>query len=412
MPVSAFGINHQHSPIEIRERLAFSGEHIEKALGTLLKQPDIDEAVIVSTCNRTEIYTASNKSEQIKNWLIEYHKLKDLDLSSYSYHHQGLAAVRHLMRVASGLDSMIVGEPQILGQIKEAFHLACQHGSVGEQLRPLFPAVFATSKHVRSATNIGRCPVSIAHAVTKLCQQHVAALHESNVLFIGAGTTIELVATYLYDRGINKVYVANRTHERAHILAERYNGDAICIGAIPQYLQHIDIIISATASQLPILGKGLFERVQQERGQRPLFIADLAVPRDVEPEVAGLANITLYNIDDLRDVVNANHNDRLSAAQQAEAMIELYAANYMRELRINDAGDIIRHYRSTLIKQRDSELDKAMTALKAGKNPEAVLKNFARNFVNKVMHHPTITLRQAACDGHANLLNLAKELFK
>ena len=412
MSVLAFGINHHSSPVDVRERIAFSGEMLSQALQQLSSQPFINEAVILSTCNRTEIYTTHAEPEQLRNWLTKHHALNKLDISPYCYHHQGLAAVRHLMRVASGLDSMIVGEPQIFGQIKDAFQLACDHGTVGEHLQQLFPAVFATSKHVRSSTNIGRCPVSVAYAVVKLCKESITNLSHANVLLVGAGTTIELVATHLNDCNIKQLTVANRTLEKAHELADQYDGQAIRIGDIPVYLSDIDIIITATASQLPIMGKGLFERTDPERHHRPLFIADLAMPRDVEPEVGQFDNITLYNIDDLRHVINNNMNDRLTAAEQAEAMIEMYAASYMRELRINDASDIIRHYRNTMIKQRDCELDKAMAELKAGKNPEAVLKNFARNFVNKTMHHPTVTLRQAASDGQLNLLTLAKELFK
>lgn len=412
MSVLAFGVNHHSSPVAIRERIAFSGERLSQALHQLTAQPFINEAVILSTCNRTEIYTTRAEPEQLCHWLSKHHALDNLDITPYCYHHQGLAAVRHLMRVASGLDSMMVGEPQIFGQIKNAFQLACDQGAVGEHLQLLFPAVFATSKHVRSSTNIGRCPVSVAYAVVKLCKETITNLSEANVLLVGAGTTIELVATHLNDCNINQLTIANRTIEKAHELAKHYNGQAIRIGDIPKQLSETDIIITATASQLPILGKGLFERTDAERRHRPLFIADLAMPRDVEPEVGQLPNITLYNIDELRDVINTNMNNRLTAAEQAEAMIEMYAASYMRELRINDASDIIRHYRNSMIKQRDSELDKAMAQLKAGKNPEAVLKNFARNFVNKAMHHPTVTLRQAASDGQLNLLTLAKELFK
>lgn len=412
MSVLAFGINHESSPIDIRERLAFNAESLPAALKGLSETIQSDEAVIVSTCNRTEIYTINNQPESIQSWLTQHHQLQDVDITPYCYHHRGLAAVRHLMRVASGLDSMIVGEPQIFGQIKNAFQLACEHGTVGQHLQSLFPAVFATSKHVRSSTNIGRCPVSVAYAVTKLCKDHFETLSQCNVLLIGAGTTIELVATYLSDCSVNHMYVANRTLERAHELADQYDGTAIRIGDIPQHLPNIDIVITATASQLPILGKGLFERTEDSRQQRPLFIADLAVPRDVEPEVGSLPHISLFNIDDLRNVINTNMQDRITAAEQAEAMIEMYAARYMHELRINEASDIINHYRTSLINHRDHELAKAASALKAGRNPEAVLKNFARNFVNKAMHHPTVTLREAAAEGQLQLLAFAKKLFK
>ena len=412
MSLCTFGINHQTAPIEIRERLAFSAEQMPLALKQLISTATIDEAVILSTCNRTEIYTTTNSQHLLKQWLMQQHQLHDIDITPFCYYHQGVHAIRHLMRVASGLDSMIMGEPQILGQIKTAYATACEAGSIGDHLQSLFPAVFATTKHVRSATNIGKCPVSVAYAVVKLCQQVFTDLRHCNVLLVGAGTTIELVATHLDKNDVKHMMIANRHIEHAAELAEQFNATPIRIGDIPQQLDKVDIIISATASQLPILGKGLFERLQRHTAARPLFIADLAMPRDVEPEVADLANIHLYNLDDLRNVINHNLKNRLSAAEQAESMIEMYAANYMRQLRIHDAGDIIRQYRNTINQQRDCELAKAMTQLKAGKQPEAVLKNFARNFGNKVMHDPTMKLRDAALNGDLNYLTFAKKLFK
>lgn len=412
MSVLAFGVNHQSAPLAIRERLAFSPSTTPNALQALLNQPGIEEAVILSTCNRTEIYTTAQAADPIHQWLSEHHTLHDIDLNPFVYHHQGLNAVKHIMRVAAGLDSMVMGEPQILGQMKDAYKAACDIGTVGASLQQLFPAVFATSKHIRSETNIGRCPVSVAYTVVKLCREQFENLNQCNVLLVGAGTTIELVATHLNECGIGQLFVANRTPERAHELADPLNASAIRIGDIPAILENVDIVITATASQLPILGKGLFERVMAKRQGRRLLVADLAVPRDVEPEVGALSGVSLYNIDDLRAVIADNVKHRASAAEQAEAMIELYAANYMRQLRIHEASDIISHYRSTLIQQRDVELEKALAALESGKCPEAVLKNFARNFVNKAMHQPTLALRQAASEGRLNLLALAKDLFK
>ncbi len=409
MSLLTFGINHKSAPIKVRERFAFSNdEAATSALEKLRQDLDLDEAVILSTCNRTEIYTIGPEPASIQQWLSCHQQLDDIDISPYCYHHKGLTAVRHLMRVASGLDSMVVGESQILAQIKNAFKLALDVGTAGSHMQQLFPAVFSTSKHIRSTTNIGRCPVSVAYVIAKLCQERFEFLSTCNVLLVGSGTTIELVATHLNDCNINKMIIANRTLERAHELADEFDATAIRIGDIPSHLGDVDIVVTATASQLPILGKGLFERTTIKR----IMVADLAVPRDVEPEVGTLPNVELYNIDDLRAVINDNMQNRLSAAEQAESMIEMYAAHYMRQLRIHQAGDIIRHYRALMIQQRDRELDKAMAALKAGKNPQAVLKNYARNFVNKAMHNPTIKLRQAAADGNLHLLALAKELFK
>lgn len=411
MPVLAFGVNHQSAPLAVRERLAFSNDQAPRALETLLDQAGVNEAVILSTCNRTEIYTTAQQPSCIQAWLHQHHTLQDLNLEPYIYHHQGLNAVKHIMRVAAGLDSMVMGEPQILGQMKAAYKTACTVGTVGTHLQQLFPAVFATSKHIRSETDIGRCPVSVAYTVVKLCREQFNDLSNCHALLVGAGTTTELVATHLNECNINRLFIANRTPERAHELADPLNATAIRIGDIPAILDDVDIIITATASQLPILGKGLFERVAAKRQGRQLLIADLAVPRDVEPEVSELPNISLYNIDDLRTVIADNVKNRSTAATQAEAMIELYAANYMRQLRIHEASDIITHYRSTLTQYREIELEKALTALQSGKCSETVLKHFARNFVNKAMHQPTLALRQAASEGRLNLLELAKELF-
>lgn len=412
MSVLTFGINHHHAPIAVRERLAFNKDSAAIALQTLINQPGIDEAVILSTCNRTEIYTVSKEPEQIKQWLMNHHNLSDGDISPFCYHHQGLTTVRHLMRVASGLDSMVIGEPEIFGQVKDAFQQGCDAGSVGTHLRQLFPAVFATSKHVRHSTQIGRCPVSLAYAIVKLCHDLFSTIHSRNVLLIGAGTTIELIATHLANSHVNNIIVANRTLEHASLLAQSFGATAIHLNDISTHLNDIDIIISATASPTILLEKKQLDSIMALREQRPLFIADLAVPRDIDPSIRTLPHTHLYNIDDLRSVINHNVSNRHSAALQAESMIDLYAANYMRQLRINEASDIIHHYRHNLIKQRDTELNKAIKALSAGKNPEAVLKNFARNFSNKIMHQPTIQLRQAASDGQLNLLAFAKELFK
>lgn len=412
MSVLTFGINHHSAPVAIRERLAFNKDSAALALQTLMDQPGVDEAVILSTCNRTEIYTVSQEPEHIKQWLMKHQNLADSDISPFCYYHQGLTTVRHLMRVASGLDSMIIGEPEIFGQVKDAFQQACDIGSAGTHLRQLFPAVFATSKHVRSNTQIGRCPVSLAYAIVKLCHDYFSTIRECNVLLIGAGTTIELIATHLANSNVNSIVIANRTLERAHALAQSFNASAIALQDMPNYLNDTDIIISATASPTPLLTKNQLDMMMPTREHRPLFLADLAVPRDIDPDIANLPHTHLYNIDDLRGVINHNLSNRHSAALQAEAMIDLYAANYMRQLRINEAGDIIHHYRNTLMTQRDAELEKAIAALAAGKNPEAVLKNFARNFSNKIMHQPTIRLRQAASEGQINLLALAKELFK
>lgn len=412
MLLQTFGINHKSAPINIREQFAFSTTGAVSALKELIDNTPAHEAVILSTCNRTEIYTISDQHQQILNWIAQRCQLQAEDIISHCYHHQDVKAVKHMMRVASGLDSMMIGEPQVLGQMKDAYRLACEAGSVGEQLQQLFPAVFSTSKHVRHSTNIGKCPVSIAYAVVKLCQNTFDHMSSARVLLVGAGTTIELAANYLHDCNVKAITIANRDVSRAEKLAEKFDASAISIGDISKHLSNIDIIISATASPQPILTKSLFTQHQERSEKQPLLIADLAVPRDVESSIADIPNVHLHNIDNLREVINDNMHNRHNAAIQAEEMIDIYAANYMRELRINEASDIIRDYRKAIAGQRDVELEKAMTSLKAGKDPEAVLKNFARNFTNKVMHKPTLTLREAASEGQLSLLKFAKSLFK
>lgn len=412
MSVLTVGINHHSAPLAVRERFAFSKDSAALALHTLMGQPGVDEAVILSTCNRTEIYTVSAEPQQIKEWLMNHHQLTPDEIEPFCYYHKGLTTVRHLMRVASGLDSMMLGEPEILGQVKDAFQKACDAGSVGAHLRQLFPAVFATSKHVRNATQIGRCPVSLAYVIVKLCHQLFSKTALCKVLFIGAGTTIELIATHLNDAGIHSMRIANRTFERAQELAAAFDATAIELTEIPNHLHDVDILISATNSADTLLKKNDFASIVEQRQGRPLLVIDLAVPRDIDPAVATLPGTHLYNIDDLKNIIQHNASHRHSAAAQAEAMIDLYAANYMRRLRINEAADIIHHYRHSIIQQRDNELDKAIAALQAGKNSEAVLKNFARNFSNKIMHQPTVQLREAASNGQLNLLTLAKTLFK
>ena len=409
MPLVTYGINHKTAPLAIRERLAISEGQTPIFLQELLKHNAVNEAVLLSTCNRTEIYSYTDNHGCIQQWLHAQHS--GIDLTPFCYSYQGHDMVRHLMRVSAGLDSMVVGEPQIFGQIKEAYRIAYEHNAVGQHLQNLFPAAFSACKQIRNETAIGKSPVSLTYAVLQLAQRIFTNLNKCRVLLVGTGEIMELMATHLQQHGIQHLIVANRSRERAQTFADQFNANAIRIGDIPLYLEQIDIVITATASQLPILGKGLIERALKTKKRRPIFMADLAVPRDIEPEVAELEDVYLYNIDDLQGIIQQNLQHRNAAAEQAEAMIEIQVAHYMQQLRIVDASDMIRQYREQIEDLRDQELAKAYALLVQGKQPETVLTTFAHNLINKIMHKPTIKIRQAAYNEEIESLLHTKDLL-
>lgn len=411
MYLLAYGINHKSAPLYVRERLAFHPEQTPKMLQALISREAVNEAVLLSTCNRTEIYTASNDGSAIKEWLAKEPRLSGQYISSFCYQYQDAEMVRHLMRVASGLDSMVLGEPQIFGQIKQAYSIACDAGTVGNRLGHLFPAVFAASKQVRTQTAIGNNPVSMAYAVVQLARRIFSDLTQCKILLVGAGETIELVSTHLYGQGARQLIIANRTVERAQKLATQFQARAIRIGDVPACLTDIDIVVTATASQLPILGKGTLESALRQRKRRPIFMADLAMPRDIEPEVSELEDIYLYNLDNLQSVISQNLKNREEAARQAETMVEMQTTHYMRQLRVINAGDMIRNFREQVENVRDQELAKALEHFERSQNPQTALASLAHSLTNKIMHQPTVKLREAAYHEQLDLLLLMKDLF-
>ncbi len=413
MPLLAYGINHKTAPISIREKWSFDTKQTADALRDMQAFTAVNEAVLLSTCNRTEIYTVQENHSALESWLNNRPSVKQLDLTPYRYYYCGFDAIRHLIRVASGLDSMILGEPQIFGQIKQAYQLACDVGTVGQHLQHIFPAIFAASKDIRNNTAISNNPVSLAYVIVQLAKRIFTSLENCRVLLVGAGEMMELITTHLHSHGIHQITVANRHVEKASRLATPLHGCAIRIGDIPAYIKDIDIVISATASQLPILGKGMMESaLKLKKYRRPVFMVDLAVPRDIEPEVAQLEDVYLYNIDDLQTVISQNMKNRETAAKQAEALVEIQAKHYLQQLRILDSSDIITRYRKQMDQLRDQELQKALQQLKRGQNAEETLNAMARNLTNKIMHQPTIKLRQAAYNNQLDLLLFAKELFE
>ncbi len=412
MGILAFGINHTTASVDLRGRVAFAPETVIESLQTALAQLQGDEVALLSTCNRTEIYLHGEISDtEILNWLAEHKGLDVALLEQCYYCHRDQQAVRHIMCVASGLDSLILGEPQIFGQIKSAYAVGREAGTVSSNLNHVFQSAFAAAKRVRSETAIGQNPVSVAYASVSLAEQIFSSLKDAHALLIGAGETIELVARHLRDKNIGSITVANRTLSRAQKLATDFSADAILLSEIPDYLPRADIVISSTASQLPILGKGAVESALKKRKHRPMFMVDIAVPRDIEPEVEELDDVYLYTVDDLQEVIQDNMRARESAADVAHEIIDEEAHLWTRQKRSLAVVDTIRAFRDSVEKIRDEEVDKALSALQRGQDSASVIATLARNLTNKLMHKPTTRLKQAGEEGSDETIYATHELF-
>ena len=413
MGIWTLGINHKTAPVEVRERVAFDPAAMPHALGQL-RESLVSEALILSTCNRTEIYCSSSQGLQpqdVAAWIAEYHQLSEHDIKNSLYIKESDQAVQHAMRVASGLDSLVLGEPQIFGQMKTAYALAQEAGAIGSELGRMFRQTFSVAKQVRTQTAIGENPVSVAFAAVRMAQHIFADVSASTALLIGAGETIELVARHLRQVGVQTMIIANRTLARAQTLANEFNGKAILLEDIPEYLNRADIVISSTASPLPILGKGMVERALKKRRHRPMLMVDIAVPRDIEQEVGQLSDVYLYTVDDLRAIIEENVRSREQAAQQAEIIINAGVEHFMRDIKVLDAVETVTDLRQSVHQLREVELEKALAQLQQGRDPEQVLRQFAHVFTNKVLHEPTIALRTASADGNLDALSWARTFF-
>ncbi len=413
MALLAVGLNHKTAPLPVRERVAFARDELPSVLRDLTSNAHVSEAAILSTCNRTEMVCCVDEAggDIVARWFREYHRLNAEDIEPYLYRHPDQGAVRHLLRVASGLDSMILGEPQILGQIKDAYFTACEAGTVGKHLNKLFEYTFSVAKQIRTDTAIGASPVSVAFAAVSLAKQIFSALSERTALLIGAGATIELAARHLRENGIGQLIIANRTLARAEMLVNEVQGKAITLEEIPSHLAQADIVVSSTASPLPILGKGAVESAIKARKHRPMLMIDIAVPRDIEPQVDTLNDVYLYTVDDLKEIIDEGLKSRQQAALQAEDMIDTESARFMGWLRSLNAVTTIRSYRDTIEAMREEELQKALRQLRRGQNPEEVLAIVTRALANKLAHAPTVQLRRAGFEGREELLRAARELL-
>jgi len=412
MRLLAFGINHKTAPVDIREQAAFPEERLPDALRDIREKGVAGEAAIVSTCNRTELYCGvEDDAASLFEWFCDYLRLDREAIRPYVYELPNAEAVQHAFRVASGLDSLVLGEPQILGQMKDAFASAHKAGATGKMLNRLFQQTFSVAKTVRTDTAIGASAVSVASAAVTLARQIFEDLSKQTALLVGAGEMIELCARHLKENGVGHIIVANRTLERAELLAGEVNAEAIALAEMPKRLADADIVISSTASQLPILGKGAVERALKQRKHRPIFMVDIAVPRDIEAEVGALNDVYLYTVDDLKDVIQENMKSRMAAAEEAEKIIDLKVGEFMRWVKSLNAVPAIRSLRESADSIRASELKKAQRALESGEKPEAVIEQLARALTNKLMHDPSAALRQADHDGDAVLLEAARRLF-
>ncbi|SER66992.1 glutamyl-tRNA reductase [Nitrosomonas sp. Nm51] len=412
MQLFAFGINHNTAPLDVREQVTFPENSMEDALHDLVGRNQIKEAAIVSTCNRTEVYCSTDKPDEAMNWLADFHHLSTHELEPYLYKLLREHAVKHAFRVASGLDSMVLGEPQILGQLKTAVKSAENAGTLGMLLHKLFQRTFYVAKEVRTSTEIGSNSVSMAAAAARLAERIFGEIGEQRVLFIGAGEMIDLCASHFASRNPKNITVANRTIERAQALSKRFNARAITLADLPEQLALHDIVVTCTASPLPILGKGMVERAIKTRKHRPIFIVDLAVPRDVELEVSELDDVFLYYVDDLSEIVKEGMDARQSAVAQAEAIIDNNVIDFMRWLATRELVPTIRALRDQGERYRRHELERASKLLARGEDPLKVMESLSHGLMNKFLHIPSSSLNHAAAAEREQLVELVNRLYQ
>jgi len=439
MPVSILGINHKTAPVSVRERVAFAPDRIQTALVQLRNDIQVDEVAIISTCNRMEIVYRCLPNEQesaknenvddkliaegqlkVLNWLAEYHNFPVAEIEPHYYAHQNESAIIHLMSVACGLDSMVLGEPQILGQVKDAYGYANHAGTIGLYLNKLFQQTFMLAKQVRTDTQIGESAVSVAYAAVTLAKRIFDDFSKVTVLFIGAGETIELAARHLLRQGVKNILVANRTVERAQVLADEFNSEdidaqAYSLTSLPDLIDNADIVISSTASPVPVIGKGLMEKAIVARKHRSMFLVDLAVPRDIEPEVASLSDVYLYTVDDMQDVIQENLKLRQEAAKEAEDIVSLHSQKYFDWLNSLSSVSLLKDFRTQIEKIKSDEVERAIGRFAADKQTneqiEKALTELANRLTNKFMHQPSLSFRQAGEEQDHSKLALLSEVF-
>ena len=411
MQLFALGLNHHTAPLSIREQVAFRPERLVQALADLVEAKPVKEAAILSTCNRTELYFATQKPQHAADWFAEYHRVALRDISPYLYTFPQRDAIRHVFRVASGLDSMVIGEPQILGQMKDAVRQAEEAGTLGATMHKLFQRTFSVAKEVRSTTAIGANIVSMAAAAVHLSERIFERVSDQKVLFVGAGEMIELCAAHFGGAKPRRLTIANRTQSRAEDLAARFGGDVLRLDQVGEALAGYDIVVSCTGSPLPIIGLGMVERALKARRHRPMVMVDLAVPRDIEGEVAGLDDVFLYTVDDLAQVVDSGLESRQAAVVEAETIIDERVDGFLHWLDSRDTVPTIRALRSHADELRRAELERAVRLLSRGDDPQKVLEALSHGLTNKFMHAPTRFLNDAEGDQRGDSAELVQRIF-
>ncbi len=439
MPISILGINHKTAPVEIREKVAFAPNEINHALVDLKAKTGVTEVAIVSTCNRMEIIyrhvvhanidvshskdvkePASKMDFEVLHWLASYHDLDQQEFGNHCYSQHQEAAVDHLMQVSCGLDSMVLGEPQILGQVKDAFGYAKNAGTLGLYLNKLFQQTFSVAKQVRTDTQIGESAVSVAYAAVTLAKRIFSDFGKINVLFIGAGETIELAARHLKRQGVSNINVANRTVERAQVLALEFGGSAHSLTSLPELVEKADIIISSTASPVPIIGKGLMEKVIVARKHRAVFIVDLAVPRDIESQVGKINDVYLYTVDDMQGVIKENQKQRENAAKEAITIIKHHSKKYLTWLQSLSAVSLLKDYTLQCETLKNNESDRSLAKMESlglqlsedeHKNLQGVISELGNRLTQKMMHSPRISIRKAGENKDNKTLEILADTF-
>ena len=415
----ALGLNHQTAPVSLRERVAFSEQVLPATLAALRGLPGVEEVALLSTCNRTEIYALTGgDGDALADWLAAHPQdgapdsaRTPLALRDYLYRHADGDAVRHLFRVATGLDSLVLGEPQILGQVKQAWAAAREAGTLGNRLDRLFQHAFVTAKRARTDTRIGANPVSVASAAVRMAEETFARPSDSTILLIGAGETIELTALHLVQAKAKRLLFANRTLAHAQELASRHGGVALPLTELDRHLAEADIVFSATAARDPILHRPQVAAALKQRRHRPMLLLDLAVPRDIAPDVAELRDVFLYTVDDLERVIEDNRRSRREAADAAEAIVDLQVARFVETLNASAHHGPLKQLRAHGEAARDETLARAQQMLAAGQDPAAVLQQLAHTLTNRLLHAPTAALREAAINGDVDLMRAAERMF-
>ena len=414
MYLTVLGINHRSAPVEVRGQVAFPPDRVGQALDELRQLSGIREAAILSTCNRTELYCARDDTaiDPLANWLGSFHRLSPDSLKPHLYTYQDELAVRHVFRVAAGLDSMILGEPQILGQMKDCYQQAIRSQSIDTLVNRLFQHTFSVAKQIRTDTAIGASPVSVAFAAVSLARQIFGDLSRQTALLIGAGETIELTARHLHEREAGKLIIANRTVTRAHDLAAQFAGYGIGLDEIATHLAEADIVIASTGSSTVLLEQDIVRDALRKRKHRPMLMIDIAVPADIDPTVAELDDVYLYTIDDLKQVIEENMRSRQEAADQAEEIIETQAERFMAWTRSLDAVPTLRAYREHAESLGETELERARRALNSGTPANDVMEQLARGLVRKLTHDPCVNMRSAVAEGDTDLLEAIRILYR